>query len=52
VNILLTGDSNGNIHFIGLHPEFGTSTELGSKKKNQVLFAESLQVRLQCIPVF
>eukprot|EP01035_Chromulina_nebulosa_P023791 gene23791-30858_t len=40
---LAIGDSNGTIHFIGLHPEFGTSTELGSKKKNQILFAESLQ---------
>ena len=38
------GDSAGNIHFIALHPEFGASTELGSKKKNQILFAEALEV--------
>ena len=40
------GDSAGNIHFIALHPEFGASTELGSKKKNQILFAEALEVIL------
>jgi len=40
---LVIGDSKGFVHFIGLHPEFGSSTELGSKKKNQVLFAESLK---------
>lgn len=38
------GDSKGIVHFIKLHPEFGNSSEVGMKKKNQILFAQSVKV--------
>eukprot|EP00599_Poterioochromonas_sp_BG-1_P011527 CAMPEP_0173160904 /NCGR_PEP_ID=MMETSP1105-20130129/18232_1 /TAXON_ID=2985 /ORGANISM="Ochromonas sp., Strain BG-1" /LENGTH=263 /DNA_ID=CAMNT_0014080117 /DNA_START=369 /DNA_END=1157 /DNA_ORIENTATION=- len=37
------GDSKGIVHFIKLHPEFGNSSEVGMKKKNQILFAQSVK---------
>ncbi len=40
------GDSQGNLHSILLHEEFGSSTEVGMKKKTQILFAESVKARL------
>ena len=42
---LAIGDSSGLVHLVKLHPEFGGSAEVGSKKKNQLLFAESIKVR-------
>lgn len=40
------GDSKGIVHFIKLHPEFGNSSEVGMKKKNQILFAQSVKVNV------
>ena len=40
------GDSAGQISIIKLHVEFGLSTEVGMKKKNQLLFAQSVEVQL------
>ena len=40
------GDSEGGVHIIKLHVEFGLSTEVGMKKKNQILFAQSVEVLL------
>jgi hypothetical protein len=43
------GDSEGGVHVIKLHVEFGLSTEVGMKKKNQILFAQSVEVsRMRC----
>jgi len=39
---LVVGDSKGYLHIIKLHPEFGISTEVGLKKKNQNLFIHSI----------
>lgn len=41
---LIIGDATGKIHIIALHPEFGVSADVGMKKKNQILFAESVKV--------
>jgi hypothetical protein len=38
------GDSKGTVHLIRLHPEFGNSNEVGMRKKNQILFAQSVKV--------
>eukprot|EP01038_Epipyxis_sp_PR26KG_P010466 gene10466-14060_t len=40
---LAIGDARGYLHLIRLHPEFGASTEVGMKKKNQILFTQSTQ---------
>jgi hypothetical protein len=45
VTYLVFGDSKGNLHFLKLHPEFGISSEIGLKKKNQMLFQQSVDVR-------
>jgi hypothetical protein len=47
-NFLSIADSSGKVHLVKLHPEFGGSSEVGSKKKNQVLFAESIKVSFDC----
>lgn len=44
VTYLVFGDSKGNLHFLKLHPEFGISSEIGLKKKNQMLFQQSVDV--------
>jgi hypothetical protein len=41
------GDSEGGVHVIKLHVEFGLSTEVGMKKKNQILFAQSVEVSVE-----
>ncbi len=38
------GDSKGQVHLIRLHADFELSTEVGMKKKNQLLFAVSVKV--------
>lgn len=38
------GDSKGGVHLIRLHADFELSTEVGMKKKNQLLFALSVKV--------
>jgi hypothetical protein len=38
------GDTQGNIHLITLSSEFGLTTEVGMKKKNQILFADAIKV--------
>ena len=43
VPYLAVGESTGAVHILELHPEFGASTEVGMKKKNQSLFASSTQ---------
>jgi uncharacterized membrane protein len=43
-SFIAIGDSKGMVHLIKLHPEFGNSTEVGMKKKNQILFAQSVKV--------
>ncbi|RYZ13274.1 MAG: hypothetical protein EOO70_08720, partial [Myxococcaceae bacterium] len=40
---IVIGDSAGWLHVLPLHEEFGNSSEVGMKKKNQLLFAESAQ---------
>ena len=46
-SFIAIGDSKGMVHLIKLHPEFGNSTEVGMKKKNQILFAQSVKVSLR-----
>ncbi len=43
VRFVAVGDSGGNVHLIRLHADFELSTEVGMKKKNQVLFAQSVK---------
>lgn len=38
------GDTEGGVTVIKLHAEFGLSTEVGSKKKNQILFSQAVEV--------
>jgi hypothetical protein len=45
IGYLAVGDSNGMLHLVKLHNEFGGSAEVGSKKKNQLLFAQSVKVK-------
>jgi hypothetical protein len=38
------GDVEGGVVIIKLHSEFGLSTEVGMKKKNQILFEQAVAV--------
>lgn len=38
------GDTEGGVTIIKLHAEFGLSTEVGMKKKNQILFSQAVEV--------
>jgi hypothetical protein len=51
-SFIAIGDSKGWFHLIELHNEFGNSTEVGMKKKNQLLFAQSVKVRNASFFVF
>jgi hypothetical protein len=41
---IAVGDTEGGVTIIKLHAEFGLSTEVGMKKKNQILFSQAVQV--------
>lgn len=45
VPFMVVGTAQGSLHVVAMHPEFGLSTEVGMKKKNQQLFARAIQVR-------
>lgn len=39
------GDSVGNVYFMRMDNEFGSTNDTGAKKKNQLLFTHSKTVR-------
>lgn len=44
IQFLAIGDVAGTVRILRLHPEFGQSTDVGMKKKNQLMFAYSVKV--------